>query len=89
MNIIDFQHLHEELPQTFPVPSKDELDKIITGDLVKICVDNERFHVRVETIQDEKITGHIYSDLVLTQYHGLKAGDLIEFEKKNIYKINS
>lgn len=88
MNIIDFQHLHEELPQTFSIPSKEAMDKIIPGDLVKICVEPERFWVRVETIQNNKVTGHIYSDMIHTATHGLKANDLIEFEKKNIYRIN-
>lgn len=88
MNIIDFQQLHKELPETFPLPSREAMDSITKGDLVKICVDNERFWVRVETIQDEKITGHIYSDLHHTAQHGLKATDPIEIEKKNIYRIN-
>lgn len=87
MNIIDYQQLHKDFPQTFEVPTQQALDNITKGDLVKICVDNERFWVRVETIQDEKVTGHIYSDLIHTS-HGLKANDHIEFEKKNVYKIN-
>lgn len=89
MNIIDFQSLHSELPQTFPVPGREALDKLVAGDLVRICVDNERFWVRVETIHDEKVTGHIHTDLLHTMYHGLKANDHIEFEKKNIFRINS
>ncbi len=88
MNIIDFQQLHQDFPQTFPLPSAEEFDKMIKGDLVKICVENERFYVRVEAVDADKVTGHIYSDLVLTERHGLKAGDAIEFEKKNIYIIN-
>ena len=89
MNIIDFQHLHQEMPETFPIPSREALDKLTTGDLVRVCVDNERFWVRVEIIQDEKVTGIIYSDLLHTAYHGLKANDPIEFEKKHIFRINT
>ena len=88
MNIIDVQQLHQEFPQTFEIPSQDKLDALEPDDLVKICVDNERFYVRVETVEDQKVTGRIYSDMLHTQYHGLSAGDNIEFEKKHIYKIN-
>lgn len=88
MNIIDFQQLHIEFPQTFLVPSREELDKIDSGDLVRICVDNERFWVRVLGTDGEKVNGFIYSDMLHTIYHGLKGGDAIEFEKKNIYSIN-
>lgn len=89
MHILDYQHLHSELPETFPIPSQEELHKIVPGDLVKICVEPERFWVRVETVQDNKVTGHIYSDMIHTATHGLRANDPIEFEKKNIYRINS
>ncbi len=89
MHIIDFQHLHQELPQTFPIPSKEAMDKIITGDLVRICVEPERFWVRVKTIEGDKVTGDIYSDMIHTATHGLKANDMIEFEKKNIFRINT
>lgn len=88
MNIIDAQQLHHEFPQTFEIPSRDKLAALSKGDLVKICVDNERFYVRVESVEDEKVIGIIYSDLIQTQYHGLKANDPIEFEKRHIYKIN-
>lgn len=87
INFIDAQELHKAFPETFKVPSKADMDKLTNGDLVKIAVDSERFWVRVETVEGDKVTGSIYSDLVLTQYHGLKAQDHIEFEKKHIYSI--
>lgn len=88
MNIVDFQHLHSELPQTFPVPSQESLDKIVSGDLVRICVEPERFWVRVAAVEDTKVTGTIYTDMIHTDTHGLKANDQIEFEKKHIFRIN-
>lgn len=88
MHILDYQHLHSELPQTFTVPSQEELDKIIPGDLVRICVEPERFWVRVKTIEGDKVTGNIYSDMIHTATHGMKANDSIEFEKRHIYRIN-
>lgn len=87
MNIIDAQELHREFPGTFKVPSQEALDKLAQGDLVKICVGDERFWIRIETVNGDNISGTIYSDLILTQYHGLKANDKIEFEKKHIYII--
>lgn len=87
MNIVDAQQLHKDFPETFKVPSQEALNILAQGDLIKICVSDERFWVRIENIQGDKVTGHIYSDLVRTQYHGLKANDRIEFEKKHICSI--
>lgn len=87
INFIDAQQLHKDFPETFKVPSKEDLDKLTKMDLVKIAVDSERFWVRIETVDGDKITGKVYSDLILTQYHGLKQNDDIEFEKKHIYAI--
>lgn len=87
INFIDAQQLHKDFPGTFKVPSNEALDKLKNGDLVKIAVDSERFWVQIETVESDKITGKVYSDLILTQYHGLKANDNIEFEKRHIYAI--
>lgn len=88
MNLIDFQQLHSELPGTFPIPTEEALNNINAGDLVRICVDNERFWVRVLGVDGDKVNGFIYSDMLHTVYHGLKANDPIEFEKKHIFRIN-
>lgn len=87
MNFIDAQQMHQDFPETFKVPSPQVLDKLTKGDLVKICVSDERFWVRIETVEGDKVIGNIYSDLIRTKYHGLKANDHIEFEKKHIYSI--
>lgn len=86
-NFMDAQQMHQDFPELLKVPSQDRLDKLAPGDLVKVCADEERFWIRVKTVEAEKVTGTIYSDLVLTGYHGLKANDEIEFEKKHIYII--
>ena len=88
INFIDAQQLHKDFPGTFKVPPPEALDKLTAGDLVKIAVDSERFWVRIEGVDGEKVAGHVYSDLILTDYHGLKAQDRIEFEKRHIYMIN-
>lgn len=87
INFIDAQQMHKDFPGTFKVPSNEALDKLKNGDLVKIAVDSERFWILIGTIEGDKITGNVYSDLILTQYHGLKKNDAIEFEKKHIYAI--
>lgn len=84
---MDAQKMHEEFPELLKVPSQDKLDKLTEGDLVKICANEERFWVRVKSVEGDKVTGIIYSDMVLTGYHGLKANDEIQFEKKHIYII--
>lgn len=81
---IDAQQMHKNYPTTFSVPAKKELDNIQTGDNVKVCAYRERFWVKVTKVEGEKVTG-IVANVLLTQR--LNFGDVIVFEKRNIYTI--
>lgn len=92
IEFVDAQEMHLLHPETFEVPTQEELDNIQPGDSVKVCVGKERFWVTVELIgtlvgMKDVIGGIIDNDLVFTHEHGLKCGDKIKFEKKNIYSI--
>jgi hypothetical protein len=87
INLLDAQAMHRLYPSTFDVPSDAELDTIKIGDIVKICDGSERFWVIIILIEDGKLVGAINNVLVGDKPY--KFGDLIEFEKKNVYSFIS
>lgn len=83
---IDAQQMHKDHPETFEVPSKEELDAIKPGDNVKVCVnDQERFWVLVTEVNGDKITGMVNNKL-LGDY-GFDYEDTIKVLKRNVYSI--
>ena len=88
LQFVDAQQMHKEHPDTFDVPSQDELDNLKIDDSVKVCANHaERFWVTITEINGEKITGLIDNDLLYTNTHGLKFQDIITFFKCHIYDI--
>jgi len=61
------------------------LDALGTGDLVKICVANERFWVRLTDVRGDVLRGIV--DEMLLGNHGFDAGDSINFVKENVLDI--
>ena len=70
---------------TFYAPKRRDLEKVKKGSVVKICDGKERFWVRVENQKDNLFLGTIQNNLLLSTY---TYGDMIAFEKKNIYDIS-
>ena len=103
MELHNAQRLHEEFPDTFEIPSDQELKEIGPGDNVKIGVkippstnenlhptmrvDTERFWVEVEAVQDGVIQGKVNNDLIFTEQHGLKCDDRVTLMTENVYSI--
>ncbi|HSG31860.1 MAG TPA: hypothetical protein VLB82_09975 [Thermodesulfobacteriota bacterium] len=83
----DAQQIFSEHPDTFYAPSKEELETITEGSLVKICVCNERFWTIVKSVDGETIVATVNNQLIESDEHNLFLGDEITFEKKNIYNI--
>ena len=81
---VNAQQAHEEKPDEFWAPSKDELDKIIPGSIVKVCDHFERFWVLITAVDGETLVGTVDNALTGT---GLEYGDTINIEKKHIYQI--
>ncbi|MGI9277845.1 MAG: hypothetical protein ACR2PT_23730 [Endozoicomonas sp.] len=76
-----------EYPETFEVPTPEELAEVGKGSFVKVCAKPERFWVLVERVIDGKVQGVINNDLVFTDRHGLVCDQRINFELDNIYRI--
>jgi hypothetical protein len=91
---IDAQRMHKNNPNTFNVPSRNDLTELQIGDSVKICNGHERFWVRLSVIykayRRQKSTAWIFIgrvDNILINEKPYKLGDLILFRGKNIYEI--
>lgn len=66
INFVNAKEMNRLNPDTFSVPTDEELSLLKKGDFVKVCVDNkERFWVRVTEICGDEITGDVNNDLVM------------------------
>lgn len=84
---LDAQQMHVEHPDTFEAPSRAELDAIRPHDLVKVCVEAERFWVVVTQHNGESLAGTVDNMLLLTGLHGLAYSDAIQFETRHVLSI--
>ena len=82
---IDAQELARLHPNIIEIPSDKELKALKVGDIVKVCHNNECFWVIVKKIKYNTIYGQVDNELV--RKHNFHMGDMIKFEKKNIYTI--
>lgn len=98
MDLLDARARNVENPETFYIPSKEELKKVKKGSHVKLCwlndtpgilhgkkVKNERMWVKVLDKDGEFFLGELDNDPAYTP--GLKLGDRIEFEARHILDI--
>jgi len=85
----DAQKMQKDFPASFTAPSTDDLRTVTAGHTVKVCTGGERFWVQVLRVNGDHITARIDSALVSTAKHGLRYGDKIRFEKKNIYDLDA
>jgi hypothetical protein len=85
MEFEDAQALARQYPETFEAPSHKELSKLGPGDRVKVCRSNERFWCTIEEMDGERVFATVEYDLL--DDHPFELGDLIEFEKRNIFDI--
>src|SRR5436190_1034673 len=80
-----------EHPDTFKVPTEEDLRAVEVGTMVKVCLAlkghprSERFWVCVTKIDYPAFTGNVRNDLVNTALHGVRCDDEIEFEARHIY----
>ena len=87
MEFINAQEMAKNHPHTFHAPSKKELAGIAEKDIVKISHNQERFWVIVTNIKGNIITGTVDNELI--NEHDFSYGNSIQFNKDNIYNINS
>ena len=86
-DFIDAQLMNQEHPDTFDIPTVEELDALAVGDDVKVAIGGERFWTRITEINDGSFMAEVDNELECTDIHGLQLGDQISFERKHIYDI--
>ena len=60
----DAQKLANLYPETFEAPTDEELSSIKPGMFVKICVQPERFWIKVSEVKDDTIEGTVDNQLI-------------------------
>lgn len=94
-NLADAQLMAIMHPETFEVPTHEELKAITVGDSVKVCATfnktrqttGERFWVDVTSVDGDIITGEVNNDLLFTDVHSLSCGDTIQCHIHHVYSI--
>jgi hypothetical protein len=89
---VNARDMAEKRPNTFEVPSNDDIYDINTGDCVKVCAGYERFWVKVTAVELTANIGLVFEGvidnvLMNTGDHGLKLGDLVRLYPRHIYDI--
>ena len=67
VELISAKYMNEQNPETFEIPTNDELDKISVGSLVKVCANRERFWVEVVDLENDWFIGKVNNVLQLTE----------------------
>jgi hypothetical protein len=83
---VDAQEMHRLHPDTFEVPTLEELRGVKPGDHVKVSTGDERFWVLVTRVIGGIIEGTVDNDLFMMA-HGLRLGDTIRFRIENVYTL--
>jgi hypothetical protein len=85
---VDAQQMHLQYPDTFAVPSEEELAAVKAGYSVKISNGKERFWVEItRRSRNGRLYGKVANNLVFD--HGYDLGDLVVFKQCNIYDIST
>jgi hypothetical protein len=85
---IDAQAMAVEHPDTFNAPTREELDQVQKGHVVKICDAKERFWVKVKSRQGDLLVGLVNNELLNGQPYA-RLDTPISFELRHIYAIDS
>jgi len=101
--LIDGAKRHAKCPDTFEIPDVDERIRCKLGDVVKIGVEfkhdppvsGERFWVRIVRILPSRLSsppvleymGEVDNDLMFTDAHGLRLGDLVTFGPEHVLEV--
>jgi len=83
----DAQRLQKQHPTTFEAPSLSELSGLRVGQFIKVCTEGERFWVKLEAIEEDKLFGRVDNELVFTERHGLRYNDKVTVQKRHVYDV--
>lgn len=91
----DAQLMAQANPGKFEAPSQQDLDALKPGDLVKLCFSmdipgrerpsRERMWVIIRGMKGDEIIGELNNEPF--EMPGLRCGDVVHFEPRNIYSI--
>jgi hypothetical protein len=88
VELVNAKYMNEQNPETFEIPSAEELNNLKQGDSIMVCCQRERFWVEIMYETNNKIfVCRIDNDLIFTDEHGLDINDLIYVTRENIYNI--
>ena len=75
--------MHFRYPDTFQLPTTCDID---SAPYVKICVDNERFWIKVtsKNMAQRIVIGTVANDLITDV---LKYGDIVKFDYDKVYSV--
>ena len=82
--LVNAQEMARQHPETFLVPSDTALATLCKCDLVKVCSNDDRFWVEIESRDGDVFVGRIDNELITT---GLRRDDRITFHRDNIYQV--
>lgn len=82
VELLDGVLKNQQHPDTFHIPSQKVKDALSSGDYVKVCDNNEKFWVELQSINGDELVGRVDNDLVFE--HPFKCDDIITFEKRHV-----
>jgi hypothetical protein len=92
------QQLAQIRPESFEVPTAEELEGVGPGSFVKVSVafaenedgmDGERFWVEVTERHGSHLVGKVANEVIATRDHGLVRDDRVEFSLVNVYEVHA
>lgn len=85
-HLINAQQMHQEYPDSFDVPTKEDLRSITVNDYVKISNGQERFWIQIcEKCTRGYLRGIVMNRLIFHTNYTI--GDIIQIHERHVYDI--
>jgi len=85
LEFTDAVAMNKSNPQTFEVPTDQEIDQLNVGDNIKVSLGKERFWILItKKKRDKNFVGIVDNDVLQP---GLKCGDVVTVERRHIYNF--
>lgn len=85
IKLVNAEEIHKQYPKSFEIPDKEDLDDLKIGDSVKVNKEpGERFWVEIVDIKPDYYLGEVDNEIITGD---IEYGDIIKFQRKNIYSI--
>jgi hypothetical protein len=86
--LVDAAAIARAHPNTFEVPTDDDLKGLAPGDAVKVAANSERFWVLLTVVTPAGgMIGTVDNHLVAQPRGGYKYGDIVELRRRHIYDV--